>query len=342
MQNHNDTQLRQWAMLKRIPQHPRQITAGELTESLKSEGFEVGKRTIERDLLSLSGIFPLIANDRSRPYGWSWSKDAEAFALPAMSPLQALTLELAHDHLATLLPASLLDTLAPYFKCAEGVLSSGDGVKKLANWRKKVAIVPPNQPLIPPNYPEAIIEAVHSALLSEQQLEITYASREQAEPKTYPIHPLGIVQRGAVTYLVATLYDYTDIRLLAVHRIQAAQVLDQPAKPPKDFDLSQYISQGAFGFDEGGVIKLVVRFTVPAAEHLWETPLSLNQEIMPDQPGWVRLQATVPDTAQLRWWLMGFGECVEVLEPVSLRDEFVNMAQSLNEIYNPAMAPIVD
>lgn len=335
MQNNNDTQLRQWAMLKRIPQHPHQITARELTERLASEGFEVGKRTVERDLLSLSGIFPLLSNDRSRPYGWSWSKDAEAFALPTMSPLQALTLELAHDHLATLLPASLLDTLAPYFKCAEGVLSSGDGVKKLASWRKKVAIVSAGQPLIPPKYSEEIIEAVHSALLTDQQLEISYTSRELGETKTYPTHPLGIVQRGAVTYLVATLYDYTDILLFAVHRIQAAKVLDQPSNTPEGFDLKHYISQGALGFEENGLIKLVVRFTVPAAEHLWETPLSLDQQIAPDRSGWVRLQATVPDTAQLRWWLKGFGQEVEVLEPISIREEFALLSASMNNIYNP-------
>ncbi len=334
-QNQNDTQLRQWAMLKRIPQHPRLITARELTERLASEGFEVGKRTVERDLVSLSAIFPLISNDRSRRYGWSWSKDAEAFALPTMSPLQALTLELAHDHLAALLPASLLDTLAPYFKCAEGVLSSGDGVKKLANWRKKVAIVFAGQPLIPPNYPKEIIEAVHSALLTNQQLEISYTSREHGETKTYPAHPLGIVQRGAVTYLIATLYDYTNILLLAVHRIQAAKVLDQPSNTPEGFDLKHYISEGALGFEENGLIDLLARFTVPAAEHLWETPLSLDQQITPDQSGWVRLQATVPDTAQLRWWLKGFGQAVEVLEPTSIRDEFALLSASMNNIYNP-------
>ncbi|TXT26557.1 MAG: transcriptional regulator-like protein [Gallionellaceae bacterium] len=334
MPSQNDTQLRQWAMLRRIPQQPRQITALELTGRLESEGFEVSKRTVERDLHSLSGIFPLIANDRSRPYGWSWSKDAEAFALPAMSPLQALTLELARDHLSALLPASLLGTLAPYFKCADGVLSSGDGVKKLAGWRKKVAIVPPNQPLIPPDYPDGIIEAVHSALLSGQQLEISYASREQGETKTYPAHPLGIVQRGAVTYLVATLYGYTDIRLLAVHRIRSAQVLDQPAKAPKKFDLAEYIRQGAFGFEEGGEIKLAARFTAPAAEHLRETPLSPDQRIEPDQAGWVRVEATVPGTAQLRWWLLGFGDQVEVLDPATLREEFVAISQSLHGIYH--------
>ena len=338
MQNQNDTQLRQWAMLKRIPQHPRQITARELTEHLEAEGFEVSKRTVERDLLSLSEIFPLISNERSRPYGWSWNKDAEAFALPSMSPLQALTLELAHDHLTTLLPASLLETLAPYFKCAHGVLSSGDGVKKLASWRKKVAIVPSNQPLIPPSYPEEIIETVHSALLSEQQLEISYASREQGATKNYRIHPLGIVQRGAVTYLVATLSDYTDIRLLAVHRIESAQVLDKPAKMPKKFDLAKYIREGAFGFGESGELKLVVRFTTPAAEHLRETPLSLDQQIESDQPGWMRVQATVPNTAQLRWWLLGFGGQVEVLEPASLREEFVTTTQSLHGIYHATTA----
>lgn len=338
MQNQNDTQLRQWAMLKGIPQHPHKITAREITERLEAEGFEVSKRTVERDLLSLSAIFPLLANERSRPYGWSWNKDAESFSLPSMSPLQALTLELAHDHLATLLPASLLQTLAPYFRCAENVLSSGDGVKKLANWRKKVAIVPPSQPLIPPNYPEEIIDAVHSALLTEQQLAINYASREKGEAKTYRVHPLGIVQRGAVTYLVATLSDYTDIRLLAVHRIQSAQVLEKPANTPENFDLAQYIDRGAFGFGESREIELVVRFCTAAGEHLRETPLSLDQQIETDQPGWMRVQATVPNTAQLRWWLLGFGNQVEVLEPVSLRAEFINTAQTLHGIYHAASA----
>lgn len=341
-QSNNDTQLRQWAMLGHIPRHPRQISARDLTERLLGEGFDVSKRTVERDLISFSTIFPLISNERSKPYGWSWSKDAEAFALPAMSPIQALTLELAHEHLASLLPACLLESLAPYFKCAQGVLSSGDSVKKLADWREKVAIVPASQPLIPPDYPEEVIEAVHSALLSEHQLEINYIYRNQGEAKTHLVHPLGIVQRGAVTYLVVTLYDYTDIRLLALHRIKQAKVIDVPSKKPKGFTLAQYISQGAFGFEENGVIKLAARFTTPAAEHLWETPLSLDQKIVPDQPGWVCLQATVADTAQLRWWLRGFGEYVEVLKPVSLRNEFANIAQSQHKIYNPITSIITE
>ena len=76
MPSQNDTLLRLLTMLRHIPQHPQQITAKELTERLETDQFEVSKRTVERDLLSLSEIFSLISNESSRPYGWSWSKQA--------------------------------------------------------------------------------------------------------------------------------------------------------------------------------------------------------------------------------------------------------------------------
>lgn len=76
MKSQNKTLLRLLTMLRHIPKHPHQITALKLTERLESENFKIGKRTVERDLLSLSEIFPLISNERSIPYGWSWSKEA--------------------------------------------------------------------------------------------------------------------------------------------------------------------------------------------------------------------------------------------------------------------------
>jgi predicted DNA-binding transcriptional regulator YafY len=41
-----------------------------------------------------------------------------------------------------------------------------------------------------------------------------------------------------------------------------------------------------------------------------------------------RLMATVKDTQELRWWLLGFGEGVEIIEPASLR------AEGLRRVYS--------
>lgn len=64
-----DTLLRQWQMLRMIPRYPLKITAKELHSRLQSEQFEVSKRTVERDLLALSELFPLASDERDKPYG---------------------------------------------------------------------------------------------------------------------------------------------------------------------------------------------------------------------------------------------------------------------------------
>jgi predicted DNA-binding transcriptional regulator YafY len=70
------------------------------------------------------------------------------------------------------------------------------------------------------------------------------------------------------------------------------------------------------------------------AFHLRESPLGQKQKIGPEEDGFVRIDATVPDTSQLRWWLLGFGDQVEVLEPEHLRDEFAQIARSMADMYS--------
>jgi predicted DNA-binding transcriptional regulator YafY len=47
----------------------------------------------------------------------------------------------------------------------------------------------------------------------------------------------------------------------------------------------------------------------------------------------VLVEATVQDTQQLRWWLLGFGDQVEVVEPGELRNEFLQVAKGMIGLY---------
>ena len=133
-------------------------------------------------------------------------------------------------------------------------------------------------------------------------------------------------------YLVTTINEYKDIRMLALHRIRLAEMLEENAIIPGDFSLSRYIDSGAFGFRANGNITLVARFKAQVAEHLLETPLSQDQQFIQDGD-YVRIEATVNDNAQLRWWLQGFGQDVEVIKPDFLRKEFAEKAEELVALY---------
>lgn len=78
------TILRQWLVLTMLPRPPRRIDTGSIEARLRERGIEVHRRTIQRDLLGLAEVFPIVADERARPYGWRWSDDAEpGFDVPA-------------------------------------------------------------------------------------------------------------------------------------------------------------------------------------------------------------------------------------------------------------------
>lgn len=335
MASHADTLSRQWLMLQWIPRQPRKITARELAASLQAEGFKVTKRTVERDLVALSGVFPIASDERNKPFGWSWQKDAPQFSLPGMSPLQALVLNLAQEQLNPLLPAHLRQPLDPYFRQAEATLRQALGQAGLRAWNQRVAVVAPTQPLLPPKVNDKALAVIHAALAHEHQVQLRYRNTTTNKPVTYRVHPLGLVYRGVLGYLVCTIADYEDPRMLALHRIDVATAIAQSARIPAGFDLHAYARSGAFGFMDNGPIGLVLRMESPAAAHLHDTPLSADQVIIADQQdGWVQITATVYDTSQLGWWLLGFGDQVEVLAPTPLRVALANTLSGAAALYS--------
>ncbi len=332
-QLHPDTLLRQWQMLRMIPRYPQKITAKDLHAKLQAEQFDVTKRTVERDLLSLSEMFPLVSDERDKPYGWSWSKDAPVFNLPGLSHNEALTLAMVEQHLNSLLPASTLSQLQPYFKAARQHLSGIPQSERARSWLNKVRTVPPSQPLLPPNVKAAVQQTVHEALLADRQIEIKYLKRGEGKAVDYRIHPLALVQRGPVTYLYCRIFDYEDLRTLALHRIQSAAMLEEAAKAPAGFSVDDAVSSGTFGFGEGKQIRLEAIFYRGAGDHLFETALSQDQSLTEQEDGSLKLAATVADTPQLVWWLLGLGDGVQVIKPAALRKSVADTVAKMQAIY---------
>ena len=79
----SETILRQIKMMELVPRYPQKTFTNKIKTQLEDRGFETTLRTVQRDLHELSRLFPIVCDERSSPFGWSWKKDAEVFA-PAM------------------------------------------------------------------------------------------------------------------------------------------------------------------------------------------------------------------------------------------------------------------
>jgi predicted DNA-binding transcriptional regulator YafY len=322
-------------MLGFIPRAPARIAVKDLQERLRDADFTVSTRTVQRDLIELATLFPLVSDDREKPYGWSWQREAPSFDLPGLSIPDALTLTLVEQHLRNQLPPTALDALQPQFRSAARVLNAMGQSASSKAWLGKVRTIAPLQPLQVPALDEHCQRTVYLALMKDLQLKLSYKKRDAETATVYPIvHPLAIVQRGGIIYLVCTFADYDDVRTLALHRVKEAEPIYTAARRSRGFDLNAFIASGAFGFLTGSPIVLRATFQRPVGEHLFETPLSPDQVLKLRDDGSIHLTATVASTKTLVFWLTGFGAAVEVHGPAQLRAELKATAVAMAAIYS--------
>jgi len=330
----SDTFMRQWQMLRLIPRFPSKVSTSDLVHSLADEGFEVTRRTLQRDLAKLAVIYPLVCDERNKPFGWSWSKDAAFLDIPSMDSHTALAFWMANQHLKPLLPTITLQTLQPHFDAATKVLNHIETNHGAPAWRKKVRVLSQGQELKQVRIDDDVQQQVYDGLLRNRKLMVNYKPRSEDYGKEYTLNPLGLVLKGGISYLLCTIKAYSDIRLLVLHRICKARVLDQPLSIPDGFDLDDYIESGEMGFKRKDEIRFKALFSKAAALHLRERALSDDQTIVEQSDGRVLITASIQNTSELRWWLLGFGDQVEVLEPQSVRDEMIAVIKSSAKRYD--------
>ncbi len=329
MSARQDTLFRYLNMLQLIPRAPHYRATSTLQALLEERGFKVDIRSIQRDLEKMSGHFPLLCDKSSRPFRWSFDPGFKS-NLPAMDTATALTLVLAEEYLTGLLPQVAIDQLGGQFHNARKYLDSLER-NSFAHWTQFVKAIPNGKALIPASISHDVWQWVTDALLNGYALDVEYLSRTKSQVKSYVLHPLGLVARHSVTYLLATVNEYDDIRQFALHRIQKVKQSQADLRTQRGFNLDDYIAQGAFGYPvDDGAVNLKAKVRSDVAWMLSETPVSHSQDLSePDENGWVLLEAEVPNDQQTQWWLQGFGSAVDVLEPLSWREAIHQQAREV-------------
>ncbi len=313
----------------------RWVTVGEIVHDLQQQGYAVEIHSIRRDMKSLLETYPqLECNDNSQgegearsglAYGYRWVGKDEHMQGGITLP-EALSLVMVERYLSQSLPVLLNRPLQDIFLKAQQTLELHKK-SQITHWPEKICVIQPAQPFISPDIDPDVLVAVHEALLNEKQLRVTYRATQKvdADPKIYRLHPLGLIQRGPITYLAAMANDYADVYLYALHRMQALELLAEDCRQKSGFDLNQFAaSQGHFG--SASPIQFEAKICDHLALILQESPLSESQTVSDaDGSGFRMLTAEVLDTWQLRWWIMGESDRVEVLLPIELRQDIQGM-----------------
>lgn len=314
------TAVRYLTMLRMVPRYPRSVTSTELAERLEGHGFRVTMRSIQRDLEKLSADFPLLVDEDSRPYRWSFDRNATIDVIPALDLPAALTFELAQAYLSPILPPRALSHMRPHFDEAHKTLLREKN--PLGQWPDRVRVINRGLGAERPAIDADVLESVTEALLREQRCRLVYQARNWPEPSAIVVNPLGLIFRDPNVYLIGTIDGRDGIRQLVLHRATGGEVIAEPVLRPEDFDLDLYIRSGAMSILKSREpVYLRLRCDKPVLNHLMEAPLGFDQVTTEIDEQTFEIAVTVGDTQDLRWWLTAQSMHCDIIEPYWLRDE---------------------
>lgn len=318
--NHETTLARQWELLKILPSRSPGLTSRDLRDRLERAGHDVSKRTIERDLAELSRVFPILSNEISKPFGWHWKPGARV-DFPGIELAEAVSLGLLEDLLRQMIPPSFTEALEGRFSAAREKLKALSQ-NRHAKWSDLIRYEAPGLPLHKPSIHPSVSRAVQEALLRKLQLKVHYRAPGSTTTKELLLHPLAIIQQGERSYLLATTFDYANVRHYALHRMRSAEILEAQAKRPAHFSLDTFLAQGGGQFGDGKTISLKAHLTDTLAGILRETAMSSDQKITTRADKNI-LTATVKDSWQLHFWILSQGPAITIVQPASLRKDIM-------------------
>ena len=190
--------------------------------------------------------------------------------------------------------------------------------QKILRWRKRVRVIPENIRFKEAKINPDLRHKIYKAVFDGRQIKGLYRKRGAKNADSRHVHPLGIVVKGSITYLICMMdEDRINPRYLPIHRFEKIKIIENSKIfQPSGFDLDKFLHKNNLGFElSDKLYTFEAIFDKTMAAHLAETKLNDTQIVKEISESSLYVKARVPDTVQFQQWLMSFGDKVEILSP---------------------------
>ena len=187
------------------------------------------------------------------------------------------------------------------------------------------------------NYEERgeMIDQLMIAIEDRNVTLIVYQSMQATEPVEQEVYPLGLVHHRGSLYLIAWSSRREKVRNFKVDRIEDLDIQNLKYTVPSDFDLSNWLNK-CFGVWRSGSDDLQtirIHFQRDAARYVQESTWHESQRFEPQPDGSVIAEFQLPDTTEIKRWIMSFGPGATVLAPPELVEEIASDLGAMQAFY---------
>lgn len=175
-----------------------------------------------------------------------------------------------------------------------------------------------------------LFQTLQRALARRERLAASYDSVHEEKEIRVLIDPWRLVFIARGWYLLAWSHHHGEVRTFKIDRFTSTEPTgDRFDPPPADFTEKSHWGAAWRMIPEGKLYDIKLRFSPTVAQNVEEVQWHPSQETTQLENGHLHFEVRVDGLSEITWWILGYGDHVEVVEPPELRRRIGQIAERM-------------
>ena len=178
-----------------------------------------------------------------------------------------------------------------------------------------------------------LVDRLSDAIHRRRVCQVVYLSFLERRQLHETVHPLRLVFVQRAWYLLGWSVRERAVRTYKLARVKRLTVDAQTFTPPPAEQVDAHFGQAWSMIPEGRCHDIHLRFDARVAGNVAEVQWHPSQQVQWRDDGSIDLLARVDGLGEITWWILGYGDQVQVLAPAALVRRVRDVARRVAAMY---------
>lgn len=164
-----------------------------------------------------------------------------------------------------------------------------------------------------------LMATLQGAWLEAAKVEVAWACGPAGELRWSTVRPYRLIRLRGAWNLLGFVEDLAELAIVKLDRIRELRRHDEHFSRAAACDSKAFLGQAWSALPSSRNYRVRLRFSTAAAFSVEETEWHPTQTVNDCNDGSLIFQADIDGLNEIVWWILGYGDQVEVLEPRALR-----------------------
>jgi proteasome accessory factor B len=166
------------------------------------------------------------------------------------------------------------------------------------------------------------------AILEKRVVKIRYYEPSEHKSVETELSPYHLLYDERSWYVLGKSDLYKKVRAFKLSRIEELQKSGRCFVEDETFDIGEYLGRAWAIMPEGRLYNIKLKFMPEVAEDVTKVQWHSTQSVEFEKDGSAIIEFRVDGLSEITWWILSYGDKVQVLAPEILRRKIIKIAEN--------------